>query len=599
MKVTRIFDVLDYSLIKHPKEDALACKKNGNWIKYSTKAYKDFADKLSYAFLAKGIKKGDKIATISNNRPEWNFVDIAISQIGAVHVPVYPTISEDDYKYILKHSDTKLVFISDKQLEKKLLPIINEIHVIKDVYSFDKLEQTRNWQELIDLGDKSSVYFKQELEKIKKNIQAQDLASIIYTSGTTGLSKGVMLNHQNLVSNFIATSGAHEFGKEHRVLSFLPLSHVYERMMNYHFQYKGMGIYYAESLATIADNLKEVKPHLFNTVPRLLENVYDKIQNKARNLSFIKRKIFNWAVNLGLKYDFHDKKTKFYKFQLKIAKKLVFSKWKEALGGNVDIIVSGGAALQPRLARVFAAAGVNVLEGYGLTETSPVIAVNNYTTKEMMIGTVGPILPGITVKIADDGEILCKGPNVMLGYYKNPDMTKEVIDNEGWFHTGDIGELVDDKYLKITDRKKEVFKTSSGKYIAPQKIENIFKESPFIEQIMVVGENQKFASAIISPNFNELKDWIRRNNIAISSNQKEDIINHPAIQQLYSKEVRKINKTLGQIEEIKRFRIIKDEWTPNTGELSPTLKLKRRVLLKNYNYILDEIYNTVTSDITR
>jgi len=416
-----------------------------------------------------------------------------------------------------------------------------------------------------------------------------DLVTLIYTSGTTGNPKGVMLNHQNLVSNVKSTIGVHRNGPEARCLSFLPLCHIYERMLNYHFQYKGISIYYAENMGTIVNDLKDIKPELFSTVPRLLETVYDKIIGKGKDLSAAKKQIFFWAVNLGMKFKMQGKNSWFYKRKLKIADKLIFTKWREALGGNVNVIVSGGAALQPRLATIFWAAGIHVLEGYGLTETSPVIAVGNLITDEVMVGTVGPVIKDVEVKIADDGEILCKGPNIMMGYYNKPELTAEAIDKDGWFHTGDIGKIIDNKYLKITDRKKEIFKLSNGKYVAPQVIENKFKESFFIQQLMVVGENQKFTSAIISPNFEFLHNWCSIHGVKYRDN--EALVQIPEVITRYQKEVNLINKDLAFHEQIKRFRLVCKEWAPGTGELSPTLKLKRNHLHKKYAHILEEIFS--------
>lgn len=594
MEVTRTFDILDQYQKNFQKEDALAGKVDKKWVTYSTNEYISYVNNFSYGLLALGLKKGDKIATISNNRPEWNFADMGISQIGAIHVPIYPTISEEEYTYILEHAAPRIIILSDKQLLDKLKSIIEKNKFIEDTYTYDEIEGVKNWKEIVELGKQNADKFKDKLLELKAGIKPEDILTLIYTSGTTGFPKGVMLNHHNIVSNCIATANVHPYGFESKCLSFLPLSHIYERMINYHFQYKGISIYYAESMATVADNLREIKPDIFSTVPRLLERVYDRIIGKGKELSFLKRKIFFWAVNLGRKFKLHRENSSWYYTKLKLADKLIFSKWREALGGNVKLLVSGGAALQPRLAIIFWAANIPVVEGYGLTETSPVIAVGNVNTMEVKFGAVGPVIQEVEVKIADDGEILCKGPNVMLGYYKQPDLTKEVIDQEGWFHTGDIGLFEDNKYLKITDRKKEIFKLSSGKYVAPQVIENKFKESFFIEQIMVVGENEKFASAFISPNFSYLQDWATDHHIKFQDNT--DLIQHPKVLEVFQKEVTEINKKLAFHEQIKRFRLVKDEWTPQTGELSPTLKLKRRLIYKKYDHILKEIFSASRSD---
>ncbi len=588
MEVTRIFDLLNRYQESYMKDDVLAAKKNGEWIRYSTRDYVNYSNYFSYGLLAMGFSKGEKIATVTNNRPEWNFVDMGMMQAGIVHVPIYPTISVDEYKHILGHSDVKGVIISDKTLYAKLKDLVVTIPSIEFVYSFNEIDGVKNWMEIVETGKAEENKWREKLDEIRENIKPDDIATLIYTSGTTGSSKGVMLSHRNIVTNFVATSKIQPLDHTHKVLSFLPLCHIYERMMNYHFQYKGISIYYAENLGTIADNLKEIKADGFNTVPRLLEKVYDKIVAKGKDLPGLKKQIFYWALNLGLRYELNGANGAWYEFQRKLADKLVFSKWREAFGGQVKIIVSGGSALQPRLARLFWAAQMRVMEGYGLTETAPVLAVNHAVYPNVRFGTVGPVLEGVTVKIAEDGEILSKGPNLMLGYYKDPDYTSQVIDSEGWFHTGDIGVMEDGKFLKITDRKKEIFKLSAGKYIAPQLIENKFKESNFIEQIMVVGENEKFASAIIAPNFNHLHFWASKHKIHYRDNC--DLVKQPEIISRMQKEVDKINKSLGEHEKIKRFRMVCEEWSPLTGELSPTLKLRRALLYEKYDAILREIY---------
>ena len=515
-------------------------------------------------------------------------VDMGLSQAGIVHVPVYPTISAEDYDFILNHCKPKYVVVSDKGLLEKIQPIAEKAKSIQGIFTYNEIEGAENWKKIVEEGKKNEDKFREKLIEIKASIKPEDLVTLIYTSGTTGFPKGVMLSHNNLVSNAVVTSDVHSLGKDDKALSFLPLSHVYERMVNYHFQYKGLSIYYAESMGTIVQDIKEVGPQVFNSVPRLLERVYDKIVGKGKDLPGIKKRLFFWAVDLGFKY----KPTgngAFYNLKLKIADKLIFTKWREALGGNIKIIVSGGAALQPRLATIFWAAGMKVLEGYGLTETSPVIAVNNLTRKQVMFGTVGPVVDGVDLKIAEDGEILTKGPNLMMGYYKAPELTAEVIDDEGWFHTGDIGELVDGTFLKITDRKKEMFKLSSGKYIAPQVIENKLKESFFIENAMVIGANEKFASAIISPNYEFLHNWASLHGVKYRDNI--ELISLPEVNKRFQKEVNEINKTLGQTEEVKRIRLVAEEWTPVTGEMSPTLKLKRKVLNDKYGHLIKEIYS--------
>ncbi len=588
MEITRTFDLLEKIKEKFPREDTLAGKQNGKWIRYSSKEYIDYVNYISYGLLSLGFKKGDKIATISNNRPEWNFVDMGMAQIGVVHVPVYPTIGTEEYEHILRHSEVKSVIISSKLIYNKIAPVVRKTWKIKSLYSFDEIEGVTGWHQIVEAGKANQERYKDELEQIKQSITKDDLLTIIYTSGTTGAPKGVMLSHNNMVTNFISTSKAHKLGPDHKALSFLPLCHVYERMMTYHFQYKGISVYYAENLGTIASDIKEIKPHIFNTVPRLLEKVYDTILGKGKNLPYIKKVIFFWAVNLGLKFRLDKKFRPWYNFKLRIARKLIFNKWKEALGNNINVIVSGGAALQKRIEHVFWAAEIPIIEGYGLTETSPVIAVNHFEPLNAKLGTVGPVLENVKVKISEDGEILCKGPNIMMGYYKEPELTNEIIDEDGWFHTGDIGTLDEDNFLTITDRKKEMFKTSGGKYIAPQVVENKLKESFFIEQLMVIGENEKFASALISPNFEFLHDWCSIHKVQFRDN--EELIRKPEVIARYQKEINKYNQALGETEKIKRFRLVCKEWSSQTGELSPTQKLRRNVIYDKYSDLIDEIY---------
>ena len=588
-KVERTFDLLDrYRNEYADKKEALAGKEGANWYAYSSKEYVDYTDKISLALLSLGIAKGDKIATVTSNRPEWNFLDLGIAQVGAVHVPIYPTISFEEYRYILEHCEAKYVVVGDKKLYEKIRVLVNEIDTLQGIYSFDKIEGIQNWKELCEIGE--NFEGKEQLQRIKDSIQPDELATIIYTSGTTGVPKGVMLSHLNLVSNFAAHSHNHSLGKEARAMSFLPLCHVYERSMNYHFQYKGMSIFYVGNLGQIMPAMKEVKPHIFNTVPRLLERIYDGIVGKGKELKGLNRAIFFWAITLGNKFDYGKKFSWFFVQKRMIADKLIYSKWRAVLGGNVQVIISGGAALQPRIARVLGVAHIKTIEGYGLTETSPVIAVSNLVTNEIRIGTVGVALPGVDLRMADDGEIICKGPNVKMGYYKDPELTQNAIDENGYFHTGDIGVFIEGKYLKITDRKKEIFKLSGGKYIAPQMIENRLKESFFIEQAMVVGENEKFASALIIPDFSYLRKWCEDKGIAATT--KEEIAKNTDVIAVIQKEVNEINKTLGQVEEIKRFRLLTDEWTPETGEMSPTLKLKRNVIGQKYSGVIEDIFST-------
>jgi long-chain acyl-CoA synthetase len=596
MEITRTFDILEYYKTEYiDKVDAFVGKEKGFWKKYSSADYIDNVDNISYGLLSLGLEKGDIVATISNNRPEWNFMDMGMAQAGIIHTPIYPTISNEDYTYIINHCRPKLIVVSDSYLYERIKPIALKINSVKDIYSINEIKGVKNWIEIKKAGEINSTKYAGKLKEIRDSIGPHDTVTLLYTSGTTGNPKGVMLSHDNIMSNIRSVSKVFHFNQTDRTLSFLPINHVFERTVNYYFQSRGLSIFYAENLGTITDNLREVKPNVFITVPRLLEKVYDKIIGKGRELKGIKRTVFFWSIKIGLRYKRKKTNGLFYNFKLKIADRLVFTKWRAALGGNVDLIVSGGAALQPRLARIFNAAGIPLIEGYGLTETSPVIAVNNISTGEIKLGTVGPPLIGVQVKISEDGEILCKGPNVMQGYYKEPELTKQAIDREGWFHTGDIGILEDNKYLKITGRKKEIFKLSSGKYVSPQVIENRFKESTFIEQIMVVGENQKFASAVISPNFQLLHNWCSLNGINYRDNR--ELIQNNEVVQLYQQEVNILNKQLGQAEKIKRFRLVHEEWSPLTGELSPTLKLKRRLLVEKYSYLLKEIFSVESSNI--
>ncbi|HPT13198.1 MAG TPA: long-chain fatty acid--CoA ligase [Bacteroidales bacterium] len=586
--VTRLFDLLPYyAATFKPKDDVLAAKDNGIWVKYTIQDYIKAADNISYGLMELGIGKGDNIATIAASRPEWNFIDMGIMQTGAVHVPLYPTISEDDYRFILNHAGIKYILIPGKEAYRKLQPIIAEIPSLKGVYTIKEANGLPLLEELINLGEQNQAA--QKLDEVKRSIQPTDLATIIYTSGTTGNPKGVMLNHNNIISNFKACAHILPFGEEGRALSYLPLCHIYERMLNYLCQYAGVSVYYAESIATIGDNVKEVKPNLISTVPRLLEKIYDKIINTGRKLKGIKKFIFFRAVHIGLNYELNRANGWWYTIQLNLARKLVFSKWNESLGGNLKVIVSGGAALQPRLARTFWAAGIPVLEGYGLTETSPVIAVNNFDKNGVAFGTVGPIIEGTTVKIANDHEILCKGPGVMIGYYKDADLTAGVIDKDGWFHTGDQGRIEPQGHLKITGRKKEIFKTSFGKYISPELIENKFKESHFIDSLMVVGENQKYAAAIIVPDFTFLKSYCNAKEIPYSSDS--EVIANPRIVKRYHKEIQKLNKSLGATEQIKSFELLDKEWSVESGEVTATLKLRRKFIHEKYSTQISKLFN--------
>ena len=587
MEIKRVFDLLPLFLSKNARPDALVAKENGTWKKYSTTDFVDYVNHLSYGLFNIGINKNDKIAIISNNRPEWNFADYASQQCGAISVPIYPTISLKDLIFILNDAQVKLVFVSSIELYEKVKEASQQAPTVKFIYSFNEIKDVKHWKELYENGKNNPA--KDKIEQIKASIGNNDLLTILYTSGTTGTPKGVMLSHDNLLSNSFATQNLAPFQKHWTALSFLPLNHVYERMLNTLYIYLGLGIYYAESLETIGDNLKEIKPQVFATVPRLLEKVYDKIVAKGHEQTGIKKALFFWALDLGLKYELEGANGWWYEFQLNIANKLVFSKWREALGGNVQAAVSGGAALQPRLARVFNAAKIMVLEGYGLTETSPVIAVNSFKPQGIKFGTVGDVIDGVTVKIAEDGEILVKGPNVMLGYYNRPDATAEVMDNQGWFHTGDIGTFIDNRYLKITDRKKEIFKTSGGKYIAPIMIENKLKESSFIEQALVVGENQKYAAALVVPSFLALKDWCAKNHINYNSN--EELITKKEVIDLIDNAIAESNKTLAPYETIKRITLLPREWTIEKGEMTPKLSLKRKVIMEANKQLVDKMFS--------
>lgn len=588
MELKRTFDIIDLNFKNYQKDDALAVKRNGKWEKFSTLEYKEFVDAVSYGLMAMGFQKGDKIVTISNNRPEWNFLDNGMTQIGVVHVPIYANQGKLEYEHILNHSDARIVIVSSSEFYEKIKKPAKKAINVENIYCLDDVEGIVSWMEIVDLGRKEASGLKEKLIGIKNGISENDLMSIIYTSGTTGLSKGVMLSHRNFIQNVLFTIKLLPVKPEDKFLSFLPLCHVFERMVNYLVQYRGCAVYYAESTETIGENIREVNPQGFAAVPRVIEKLYDKLILKGKELKGIKKGLFFWAVNLGLKYELNKANGPFYELQLKIADKLIFSKWREALGGNIKIVVSGGAALQPRLARVFYAAGIPILEGYGLTETSPVIAVNQRHFPNIKFGTVGPVLENVEVKIDEDGEILMKGPSLMMGYYKDEEKTNEVIDENGWFHTGDIGELHENNILKITDRKKEIFKLSTGKYIAPQVVENIFKESSFIEQIMVVGADEKFAAAIICPSFHFLHVWCTKHNVKFRDNK--DLIQHPKVIERYQKEVDKINKKLGRHRQLKKFELTCQDWTPETGELSPTLKVKRKVLKEKYKIKLDKLY---------
>ena len=585
---TRIFDFLSYQLKQRPLDCALNTKYNGEWKSTSTAEYASSADLMSAAFLNLKIKPQDKIAMISsNNRSEWCIVDVGILQAGAVNVPIYPTISQNDYEYILNHSESKYCFVSDQEVYDKVMAIKKNVKNLIEIYSFDDIPGCKNWTELLTLGENNLN--EEILNKTKDAVKPEALATIIYTSGTTGIPKGVMLSHQNVVSNVLSASKRLplEIGKS-TALSFLPICHIFERVILYIYLYNGIKVYFAESIETIPDDLRDVKPEVMTAVPRLLEKVYDKIYAKGEDLTGIKKKLFYWAVEIGLQFEPYAQNGFWYEIKLKIAKKLILSKWQEALGGNLKLIASGSAALQPRLARVFSAAGMILVEGYGLTETSPVISVNDLRKGGFRIGSVGKVIDGVTVKIAEDGEILCKGPNVMMGYYKEIEKTKEVMSGD-FFHTGDIGMIDDDGFLKITDRKKEMFKTSGGKYIAPQVIENEMKQSLFIEQIMVIGEGQKMPAALIQPNFDHIKNWFAQNGIA----EEDDLVSICKNQSLLDeiqKEIDIHNQRFGKWEQIKKFELTPKMWSVENEFLTPTMKVKRNTLKTYYKDLITKIY---------
>jgi long-chain acyl-CoA synthetase len=589
ISITRLFDFPYYQLENFNISDALVTKQNGEWIKTSTEEYIAKANAISRALVEIGVQKNDKIAIIStNNRTEWNIMDIGVLQTGAQTIPIYPTISETDYEYILNHSESIYCFVSDEEVLRKVNAIKSNVPTLKEVYSFNTIKGCKHWTELLDLGKDEAN--QKAVEERKNGVIPSDLATIIYTSGTTGKPKGVMLSHDNIVSNVINSAPRIPFEKgKSRALSFLPVCHIFERVILYLYQYYGVSIYFGESIDKISDNIKEVKPNVMSAVPRLLEKVYDSIYAKGTQLSGIKKKLFFWAIDLGLRYEPYGANGAWYEFQLKIARKLIFSKWKEGLGGNLDLMVSGSAALQTRLARVFAAAEIPVMEGYGLTETSPVISVNDMRNFGFRVGTVGKVIDGVTVKIAEDGEILCKGPNVMMGYYKDEKLTSEVMTDD-YFHTGDIGEFDADGFLKITDRKKEMFKTSGGKYIAPQIIENTMKQSRFIEQIMVIGDGQKMPAAIIQPSFDFIKEWAKIHKITIGETN-EAVISNPKVIERIQEEVDKLNEKFGNWEKIKRFELTPEIWSIEAGHLTPTLKLKRKIVMEKYIDLFNKIYN--------
>ncbi|WP_431158605.1 AMP-dependent synthetase/ligase [Winogradskyella poriferorum] len=587
-EVKRLFDFPYYQLENKPNKTALVTKYDGKWTPMSTEEYLNKANAVSRALLKMGVQKNDKIAVISStNRTEWNIMDIGVLQVGAQNIPIYPTISSEDYEYVLNHSESIFCFVSDAEVLEKVNKIKDRTS-LKEVYSFDHIEGCKHYSELFEIGKDEST--QGDVEKRKDEVKPEDLATIIYTSGTTGRPKGVMLSHWNITSNVLDSSGRVPLppSGETRVLSFLPICHIFERVLIYVYQYAGTSIYFAEALDKIGDNAKEINPNLMSVVPRLLEKVFDKIMLKGEDLKGIKKALFFWAVRLGEQWQPYGANGGWYEFKLKIANKLIFSKWREALGGELGTMVSGSAALQPRLARVFGAAGMKVMEGYGLTETSPVVSVGQYDDSMYKIGTVGKPIPNVEVKIADDGEILIKGPNVMMGYYKDPEKTASVMTGD-YFHTGDKGEIDEDGFLKITGRKKEMFKTSGGKYIIPTLLENNLKQSLFIEQVMVVGEGEKMPGAIIQPNFEFIRDWIDHKEHEIGKSEDE-IATSPKVIKRIQKEVDKYNKNFGKWEQIKRFELTSDIWSIDEGHLTPTMKMKRSVIREKYDELYEKIY---------
>jgi long-chain acyl-CoA synthetase len=586
--ISRLFDFPYHQLKKFKIADALVTKQNGIWIKTSTQEFIDKANTISRALLRLGIEKNDKIAIISsNNRTEWHIMDIGVLQIGAQNVPIYPTISSEDYLYILNHSEASYCFVSDQEVYDKIKAIQSKIKTVKEIFSFNEIMGCKNWSDLLELGKDSSN--QDEVEARKKKVLPEDLATIIYTSGTTGIPKGVMLSHKNIVSNVLDSANRIPFEEGKSIaLSFLPICHIYERMVTYIYQFYGCSIYFGESIEKISDNIKEVRPTVMTGVPRLIEKVYDKIISKGSELTGLKKKLFFWAVAVGERYEPYGANGFGYELQLKIARKLIFSKWKAGLGGRLDLIVNGSAALQPRLARIFAAAEIYIMEGYGLTETSPVISVNDYRNKGFKIGTAGKIIDNVEIKIAEDGEILCKGPNVMMGYYKEVELTNTAIIN-GYFHTGDIGLIDSEGFLKITDRKKEMFKTSGGKYISPQLLENAMKQSRFIENSMVIGEGQKMPAAFIQLNFDFVREWQKLHEMKVDTTNDE-LISNPKVKERVQEEIEILNKKFGNWEQIKRFELTPDVWTIAAGHLTPTMKLKRKIVMEKYTDLFHKIY---------
>lgn len=580
----KIFDILHHQIAEHPLEETFARREDKkNWTKYNAQNILNDANSLSAGFIENGLIKGDKIAIIcTTNRPEWHVVDIASMQIGVINIPMYPTISPSEYQYIFDHAEIKYVFISDKLLCKKILPILSKSPQIKGIFSFDELEGVQHWKNLF------YNHGIENIEAIKSKITDDDIATIIYTSGTTGIPKGVMLSHKNIMSNVLDCAQVVTIEYQDKALSFLPLCHVFERILNYTYMYNGASVYYADGLESIAINLVDIKPQYFATVPRLMEKIYENILRKSRALPSFKKKIFQWTLNIAETTPIDGTASAMQKYKLAIADRLVLNKWREAVGGQVKAIICGSAPLQPRLATIFINAGIPLLEGYGLTETAPVLTVNPFKKYAIKAGSVGPALPSVQLKLAEDGEILAKAPNVMLGYYKDEESTKETFTEDGWLKTGDIGHFIEDNYLVITDRKKDLFKTSGGKYVAPALIENKLKESAYIEQVAVVGDGKKFVSALIVPNFELLKNWCKKNNLQNDSNST--MIEHNEVKKLYFNIVQKLNINFSKVEQIKKIALLENEWTVENGELTATLKVKRKIINEKYQSIINAFY---------
>jgi long-chain acyl-CoA synthetase len=584
----RLFDFVEQQAAERPAGVLLAAKTNGAWQTITCKEAWQRSNDLAAALLELGVnsevleaEQQEKIAIVSQNRPEWIITDLAVQQTGAILTPIYPTVSTADFSFILNEAQVRIVFFSNKELYERFTPALSQVPTLQYVFTFDEVPGVANWNTL-QPGSEGE----EKRKEVCARISSETIATIIYTSGTTGAPKGVMLCHRNIVSNVVDSAPLFHFArKDDRALSFLPLNHIFEKMITYVYIRAGVGIYYAESMETIGENLKEIQPMVFTCVPRLLEKVYEKIMAKGQELKGIKRGLFFWAVNLGKKYDNIQKGSLWYRMQLWMANKLIFKKWREALGGRVEAIVSGSAPLSEKLIRIFSAAQITIMEGYGLTETSPVISVNHLESERRRIGTVGPILKNVEVKIAEDGEVLCRGNNVMVGYYKNPEATAREIEPDGWFHTGDIGEWVEEHFLKITDRKKEMFKTSGGKYVAPQVIENKMRESPFIEQMMVVGPGRKFVSALIVPGFAQI-----RTKLPGMPEDNRALIKEPAVIELIQQQIDRYNEQLGHVEQVKKFALLPHEWTVDNGALTPKLSIRRKVIEQQFQREIEDIY---------